>query len=255
MAAATSNGRSCSCEILAAIIRLKPKALSMTLVQIISSINDNLRMQLEKYHCVRGQLKYQAPSMVSLTGIRADEKPIMIWQTEPQLSYFLSLYVDQEPGSGGVTIAIDLKNNQFKYATVTVSAIKQEAGIQEDLRKQDDEHRKQEMRKHLAQQTDKYGLVLAERVADALLSNSLGYGHRDYCGMGLEYREGTWYYGELWDGYMAEPLLKWSSKSAFISWLTIQSDASLARLEAKESFYWGNQTITRERLKALAGYI
>jgi hypothetical protein len=226
----------------------------MTLVQIISSINDNLRLQLEKYHCMRGQLKYQAPSMVSLTGIRADEKPVMIWQTEPRLSYFLSLYVEQEPGSGGVMIAIDLKSNQYKYSSITTSAIKQEARVQHDLQQQDYEQRKQELRKYLSQQTDKYGMVLAERVADVLLSNSLGYGHRDYCGMGLEYREGTYYYGELWDGYMGEPLLKWSSKQAFVSWLTIQSDASLARLEAKESFYWGNQTITRDRLKTLVGY-
>jgi hypothetical protein len=238
---------------LAAIIRLMPKDEPMTLVQIISSINENIRLQLEKYHCVRGQLKYQAPSMVSLTGERTDGKSVMIWQTEPQLAYYLSQYVEKEAGSGGVAIAIDLKGNQFQYSTIMASAIKQESRLQDDLRKHDDERRLQERRRELAQQTDKYGLMMAERVADALLNNSLGYGHRDYCGMGLEYREGTYYYGELWDGYMGEPLLKWSSKKEFISWLTIQSDASLARLEAKDPFYWGNQTVTRQRLKTFAG--
>ncbi len=225
----------------------------MTLVQIIGSINEQLRLQLEKYHCMRGQLKYRAPSMVSLTGIKADDKPIMIWQTEPQLSYFLSLYVDQEPDSGGVTIAVDLTNNDFIYTTMTTAAIKQEAKLQEELRQQEDERRTQEMRKSLLQQTEKVGSALAEKVADALLSNSLGYGHRDYCGMGLTYRDAAYCYGELWDGYMLEPMLQWSSKQEFISWLAMQSDASFARLDAKEQFYWGNQTVTRQRLKALAG--
>jgi hypothetical protein len=224
----------------------------MTLVQIISSINEQLRLQLGKYHCVRGQLKYQAPSIVSLTGIRADNNPIMIWQTEPQLAYYLSLYVDQEPNSGGVTIAIDLTGNQFQYTTITTAAIKEFATLHEEQEKADDENRKLELRKALARQTEKVGAVLAEKVAAALLTNSVGYGHRDYCGMGLEYREGKYYYGELWDGSMMEPLLQWSSKQEFINWLAQQSDASLARLEAKE-FYWGNQTITRQRLKMLVG--
>jgi hypothetical protein len=117
----------------------------------------------------------------------------------------------------------------------------------------DDGQHKFELRKALAQQTEKFGLALAGKVAATLLNYSLGYGHRDYCGMGLEYREGVYRYGELWDGYMMEPLLKWSSKEDFINWLAQQSDASLARLEAKDSFYWGNQTITRQRLKALGG--
>jgi len=223
----------------------------MDLVQIISAINENLRLQLEKYHCERGQLKYQAPSMVSLNGIKADSKPILIWQTDAKLGYYLSLYVDKEPNSGGVTINIDLKSDRFIYSTVTIAAIKQEAQLQEENRKQDDERRKLELRKALAQQTEKYGTALAEKVAGALLKNTLGYSHRDYCGTGLEYNEGTYYYGELYDGYMMEPILKWSSQEDFIHWLAQQSDASLGRLEAKEPFYWGNQTITRQRLKAL----
>jgi hypothetical protein len=223
----------------------------MSLVQIINAINEQLRAQLEKYHCERGQLKYQAPSMVSLTGIRADDKPIMIWQTDAKLGYFLSQYVDQAPDGGGVSITVDLRSDQFTYFDFTTTDIKQEAQLQEETRKEDDDRRKLELRKVLAQQTDRFGMILAEKVADSLLKYSLGYGHRDYCGMGLEYREGIYYYGELWDGYMMEPLLKWPLKDDFVHWLAQQSDASLARLEAKEPFYWGNQTITRQRLKTL----
>jgi hypothetical protein len=223
----------------------------MTLVEIISAINEQLRAQLEKYHCERGQLKYQAPSLVSLTGIKADDKPVIIWQTDARLGYLLSQYVDQAPDGGGVTITIDLKNDQFTYFDFTTASIKQEAQLQEEHRKEDDEQRKLELRKAMTQQTERFGRTLAEKAAASLLKYSLGYGHRDYCGMGLEYRDGVYQYGELWDGYMMEPLLKWSSKEDFINWLAQQSDASLARLEAKESFYWGNQTITRQRLKTL----
>lgn len=227
----------------------------MTLVEIIKTINEQLRAQLEKYHCERGQLKYQAPSLVSLTGIKADDKPIMIWQTDARLGYLLSQYVDHAPDGGGVKITIDLKNNQFSYFDFTLATIKQEAQQEEKARKLDDENHKLELRKTLTQQTDRYGTVLAAKAANALMKSSLGYGHRDYCGMGLEYKDGVYCYGELWDGHMMEPLKKWSLKEDFIAWLSQQSDASLARLEAKEQFYWGNQTITRQRLKMLIGEI
>lgn len=225
----------------------------MTLVQIINAINEQLRLELQKYHCVRGQLKYEAPSMVSLTGIKADDKPVMIWQTDARLGYLLSQYVDQATNGGGVTIAVDLNRDQFMYTEVTTASIKSRIILLEDQGQQDDERRKIELRKALAQQTETVGKALAEKVAASLLKYPLGYGHRDYCGMGLEYKEGVYQYGELWDGYMMEPLLKWPSKEDFINWLAQQSDASLARLESKDSFYWGNQTITRQRLRALVG--
>ena len=97
-------------------------------------------------------------------------------------------------------------------------------------------------------QTTAYGVALAEKVAAALQVKSLGYGHRDYCGMGLEYRNGTYYYGELSDGYMEKPTLQWSSKQSFVQWLAQQSDASCGRLDDPNPFYRGNQTITRQRL-------
>ena len=97
-------------------------------------------------------------------------------------------------------------------------------------------------------ETTAYGMALAEKVADSLLHNSMGYSHRDYCGMGLEYRDGTYYYGELWDGYMMKPTLQWTSKQSFIQWLAQQSDASCGRLEDSDPFYRGNQTITHQRL-------
>jgi hypothetical protein len=224
----------------------------MTLVETINAINQELRAQLEKYHCERGELRYQAPSMISLSGINEVDKPILIWQTGQRLSYLLSQYVDQQRDCGGVTIVINLPG-QFFYTPMAKAAIQQAAKQKEIEQRDEAQQAKLNMRQELAQRRDTFGWELAEKVANALQrSNGIGYGHRDYCGMGLEYRQGTFYYGELWDGAMPEPTYEWSSKENFVAWLAHQSDASLARLEAKESFYWGNQTITRQRLIELS---
>ncbi|MBO9204410.1 MULTISPECIES: hypothetical protein [Niastella] len=105
----------------------------------------------------------------------------------------------------------------------------------------------------LRQQTEKYGPAFAEKVANGLVKGGwVGYGHPYYCGMGLEYRDGTFKYGEINDGYFAEPpTLQWSTKESFVAWLAEQSDASLARFEDSPG-YWGNQTINRKRLLVLA---
>lgn len=221
----------------------------MTLVESINAINQELRLQLEKYHCERGELRYQAPSMVSLSGIKEEDgKPILIWQAGPRLGYLLSQYTDQQRDCGGVTIAVKLPD-QFIYTPMAKAVIQQAAKQRETAQQEEVQQGKLKLREELAQKRVPFGWELAGKVADALQrANSIGYGHRDYCGMGLEYRQGSFFYGELWDGVMLEPTHEWSSKENFIAWLAHQSDASLARLEARESFYWGNQTITRDRL-------
>ena len=223
----------------------------MTLVAVINAINQELQLQLSTYHCVRGELRYQAPSMVSLSGIKGDDKPILIWQTGTKLGYLLSLYVEQQANCGGVTIAVKLPD-QFIYTPVSKAAIHQTARQKEIEQQEEAQQAKLDMRRTLAQKTTLYGRELAEKVAHALQRNiGVGHGHRDYCGMGLEYRQGAFFYGELWDGAMMEPVSQWSSTEAFVEWLTHQSDASLGRLEATEPFYWGNQTITYQRLVEL----
>jgi hypothetical protein len=44
-------------------------------------------------------------------------------------------------------------------------------------------------------------------------------------------------------------MLRFPDSETFVGWLSTQSDASLGRLEEKDSWYWGNQTLTRERLE------
>ncbi len=105
--------------------------------------------------------------------------------------------------------------------------------------------------KILAGDTLPFSLELAAHVADCLEDGrSLGYSHRDYCGMGLEYRDGKYYYGALWDGAfdLDQPVV-YPSRTAFISWLAEQSTATMARIDDKDPFYRGNQVITRQRLR------
>lgn len=107
-----------------------------------------------------------------------------------------------------------------------------------------------------------YGQALAEQVAAALLSGRiLASYHRDYCGMGLQHLNGLFVYGEVWDGQLqswntfenrAASVVTFQDPTAFVAWLGTQSDATLGRRDMAESFYWNNQTITRQRLLAFA---
>jgi predicted metal-dependent HD superfamily phosphohydrolase len=108
-----------------------------------------------------------------------------------------------------------------------------------------------------------YGRDLAERVAVFLKQgHALLHGHRDYCGMGLVFSHGRFCYGQVEDGWILPPDELTASPDSphrvfarqedFVEWLASQSDLSLARLEAEDSFYHRNQTLTRERLEEFA---
>lgn len=96
--------------------------------------------------------------------------------------------------------------------------------------------------------TTAFGYELANLVADQLLKGEvLGYGHRDYCGMGMKINEDHHFlYGELYDGDFHAPTV-FKTRDVFVAWLSAQSTESLARLD-EEEFYQGNQVITRKRL-------
>jgi len=67
--------------------------------------------------------------------------------------------------------------------------------------------------------------------------------------MGLDYHNGSYNYGSLWDGVMDKPTQSFTDRRSFVNWLSRQSNASLSNVNAPESIYWGNQVITRERLE------
>ncbi len=101
----------------------------------------------------------------------------------------------------------------------------------------------------LESDTEVFGTEIAEQVADKLEKGFfLGYRHRDYCGMAMSYSaEQHFLYGELYDGIDFSSPQVFKSRNSFVEWLSSQSTASLARLDANE-FYQGNQIITRKRL-------
>ncbi|MBP1650683.1 MAG: hypothetical protein H6Q26_840 [Bacteroidetes bacterium] len=217
--------------------------------ELQSAIDHQLRVILEKYHCVRGSIRFQTPALLSMNGIRNDGKPVLIWPTDKKLDTLVSKYVFQEPELGGLIVQADLLMDQFVYKQVSKGRLQQEALQVQRQRDQEARVQQQNWRRLLESKTESYGVELAEKVAERLLTANFGFGHRDYCGMGLEYRNGVYYYGGLWDGIMDDKVLSFTAKAEFVSWLAGQSDAGMARLNEADAFYWGNQTVTRQRLQ------
>jgi hypothetical protein len=183
-----------------------------------------------------------------MNGIRTDGKPVLIWPTDKKLDSLVSRYVFQEPELGGLIVQADLLMDQFVYKQVSKGRLQMEAQQVQRQREQEARRQQENWRRLLESKTALYGMELAGQVADRLQSRSFGSGHRDYCGMGLEYRNGAYYYGGLWDGMMDDKVQVFPSKEEFVEWLANQSDASMARLDEMDAFYWGNQTVTRQRL-------
>lgn len=96
-----------------------------------------------------------------------------------------------------------------------------------------------------------YGPELAARVAALLrCGRRLKFHHRDYCGKGLMFKRGKFYYADVWDGELGpERGVTWApgpdemifqSDDEFIGWLAKQSDLTLDN--------GGSQGINRRRL-------
>jgi hypothetical protein len=101
----------------------------------------------------------------------------------------------------------------------------------------------------LASDTVLFGSGIAELVADKLQKGCvLGYRHRDFCGMAMKMDEKNQFlYGELYDGIDFSVPMVFKNRELFVTWLSEQSTASLARLD-DDDFYRANQVITRQRL-------
>jgi hypothetical protein len=83
------------------------------------------------------------------------------------------------------------------------------------------------------------------------------YSHRDYCGVGLCFRDGEYLYDYVTDGGFyggwypssPSPIRRFPSRVGFVAWLAAQTDESLSGREEPEEFLRNNQRITRERLE------
>lgn len=95
-----------------------------------------------------------------------------------------------------------------------------------------------------------YGLELAKEVTAKLsdtvkVSQGLYHAHRDYCGLGLFYENGTFKLTTVNDGYGPDSTIASSdSKSVFTTWLAKENDQSMSLYGEK----FNNQTITKIRL-------
>ncbi|MDO7846804.1 hypothetical protein Q5H92_10585 [Hymenobacter sp. M29] len=218
-----------------------------TLTDTQRPINDLLIARLRAAGCVRGRFAVDgAAAQFSLTGERADGKPLFFWDFNDRL--FNRLVADylaagHPAGSARLTVDVEVESGHcaWQFTSAVQQAAATAAGQQQELR----------ARKNRRRDRTPYGAVLAGQVADALVQGqAVAFSHRDYCGMGLRYRNQQFCYGELYDGdFIEEPQQIFASRAAFVQWLAQQSDQSLARTEEPDPWYWDNQTITRQRLE------
>lgn len=218
------------------------------------ALSEYLKNKLETAHCTAGRLECRTTGTLLLTlrGQRENGKSMLFWDLERPLKKLIDDYLNStDPDAAALIIDIDLSGDKFEYRHIS----RLEAAAQEEQealeRKKEEERQLQEMKQTISLQNTPYGYELAEKVADTLQQGALAYSHRDYCGMGLAAGSaGEYLYGEVWDGGLAIPVQQFPDKAAFVIWLAIQSDASMAMLDAKDTWYWNNQVITRQRLEA-----
>jgi hypothetical protein len=221
--------------------------------QETTHLNTRLREKLEKTGSLKGRLKAEltATLLLSLSCIRTrDNKSMLLWDFDYPLQKAIRDYMEIcVPDTVVLEVDIDLTTDTFHYSYLTTAQQQQlkEKAVRET--EKDELQRKQALKAQLAADTIPVGVTLAAKVADALMYGSIGHSHRDFCGMGLEYRNGRYNYGTLWDGGMDKPEQSFSDRQTFIDWLSKQSNASLANIQTEDAFYWGNQVITRGRLE------
>lgn len=218
-----------------------------TLADAQRPINEFLAARLRAAGCVRGRFAVDgSAARFSLTGERANGKPVFFWDFNDRLfNRLVADYLEAgyPAGSARLTVEVDVATGRSVWQLTTEA---QQAAIVSAEQYQEIMTKKNHRRDHTP-----YGSELAGRVADRLAQGqALAFSHRDYCGMGLRYRAAHFSYGELYDGdFIEEPRHSFASREGFVRWLARQSDQSLARVEEADPWYWDNQTITRQRLE------
>lgn len=219
-----------------------------TLADAQRPINDLLVARLRDAGCVCGRFAVDgSAAQFSLTGERADGRPMFFWDFNDRLfNRLVADYLEAGYPAGSARLVVDVDAATGRCTWQLTTAAQQAAA--------DNTARQQEIDLKRNRQRDRtpYGPALAGRVADALAQGrAVAFSHRDYCGMGLRYRAQQFCYGELYDGdFIEEPQQVFASREGFVQWLAQQSDHSLARVEEADFWYWDNQTITRQRLES-----
>jgi len=228
------------------------------ILKTTEAINACLREKLQRAGCVQGHFTCESGGgtglLLTLNGQRENqEKPMFFWDLEARIKPLAWQYLElHEPALAGFSVHIQLAIDSFEYTPLTQELYRQRKKEEADENERTAQAYKLEQKRLLATQTTPYGNALARRVADRLqMGERIGYLHRDYCGTGFEINAaGEFCYVELWDGGSITPALAtFPTLEAFVAWLGKQSDASMARLDAPDPFYWGNQVINRLRLE------
>ena len=214
------------------------------------AINNAVTAELERFHCTQGTLHCetrQSGDLLTLHATKPDGKAILLWPDTKVLHNLAGRYLDTLTDAAGFTLEIDLGANTFQYKPIGHAEIHARDANEKKEREQAAAQQKLDTKKDLQARSTPFGRQLAEEVARKLKTRALYNTHRDYCGMGLELRDGEYCYGEVYDGGL-DPILRFPDNQSFIDWLSKQSDSSLGRLDEKDPWYWGNQTLTHERL-------
>ncbi|MGQ3013377.1 MAG: hypothetical protein ACT6QS_06705 [Flavobacteriales bacterium] len=227
---------------------------------LLADIRQKLADMLNGRHCTSGHFRMERPSsnmLLTMHGERPDlPKPVFFWEWPNPVKRSISVFLDANPDLAVLEMKLDLVRNAMEVYTQNRAEYNEQKEKEAQQRQAELQQAQLEKRRQLATLTQPYGPELALRVTEQLLKGYfLGYGHRDYCGTGLERNEkGQIVYGEIYDGGMILPLQVFETSGAFAEWLAVQSDASMARLDSTEPFYWGNQTITEQRLREFAPF-
>ena len=215
-----------------------------TLADAQRPINYLLIARLRAAGCVRGRfIVAGAAAQFSLTGERTDGKPMFFWEFNDRVfNRLVADYLEAGCPAGTVRLSVDIDVPTGRCTYQPITEAQHTTAL--TLEKQ------QDLMTKTNRSRTPFGPALAQQVADAIArGRSLAPYHRDYCGMAFEYRDHQFRYGEVWDGqYLEKPQRSFSTREKFVHWLAQQSDHSLSRAEETDSWYWDNQTITKQRL-------
>ena len=201
------------------------------------ALTEMLRQRLATAGCQHGRFDVSEPgACLSLSGQKADGKILYFWEFSPKFHQLVATYLHEQydEHTAQLSIQIDVAAAQAQYLRTP------KPGLDAPLAPVP------------AVDCTPYGLALAGQVAArldqgvALAPSRLGYG-----GMGLARGPGTaYYYGEVWNGGIS-PSQTFADWGAFVAWLAVQSDDSLAGPKNQASGSPDRQPITRQRLTEL----
>ncbi|MDO7846803.1 hypothetical protein Q5H92_10580 [Hymenobacter sp. M29] len=222
-------------------------------------LNEALTELFTSSECWGGRLQMQPTPqdlIYDARGHHQSGQEIAVYPfTLPQqalLQALLRQYAAETPGGiGFLAIAVNLRQSNFTYEHTT--AIEEAHAEAAEAAAQAERNRAYRERLRWGLSPAPFGPELAAQVAEALAQGRrLSYGHPAYCGMGLDFVDGHYCYGPVWEGGL-EPERTFSDRAGFVAWLAQQSDLSLALLEYEDPTLWNNQTVTRARLRELVG--